>query len=130
MNSNKASKVQASIAAPLFSGLLYSFITLIILVLIISLVLAGTSLKEQSLPLLVYFIHGISLLVGGFVTGKRKSAKGWYHGGILGIVYWVVVLIIGFLGLDAAFSMGTLLTALICFLAGAIGGIAGVNMKK
>lgn len=127
---NNTFKSQSGLSSSLLNGLLYSFITLIILVLIISLLLAGTNLKEQSLPLLIYFIHGISLLVGGFVVGKRKSSKGWYHGGFLGLIYWVIVILVGFLGLDASFSMSTLMMALICFLSGAFGGIAGVNVKN
>lgn len=113
--------------APLFAGLVWSLSVLVLSTLLLSLLLAATGLKEQSLPVYVYFIHGISVVVGGFVAAKRSGRKGWYRGGMLGLVYGLSVCLISWLGFDAAWSLDTLVFLLICFAAGALGGMFGIN---
>ncbi len=123
-------KVQVRISSPILSGLLISLFVMLAGILIVSLILASTGLQEDALPLSVYMIHGMALLVGGVATGRKKGMKGWYYGGMLGLLYWALVMLIGFLSMDASFSMDVFITAGVCFIMGAIGGIIGVNTAK
>jgi putative membrane protein (TIGR04086 family) len=109
------------------SGLLYSFISMIVLTIIVSFFLLLTDLKENSLTVYIFFIHGISLLIGGYVTGKRIGKKGWYYGGIMGVIYSIIILLIGFLGFDSSTHLTSLLLIMLSFTTGALGGIIGVN---
>lgn len=111
-------------------GLLTSFISLGLITFIVSLLLLMTSMQEHSLAVLIYFIHGIALLIGGFVTGRRIDEKGWYYGGLLGIVYCVIVVLIGLLGFQSSLNLTTLLMFVLTFSAGALGGILGVNTRQ
>jgi len=116
--------------APIFSGLLYAAVVACISTVLLSLLLAMTGLKEQSLPVYVYFVHGVSVFVGGFITAKRSGAKGWYRGGLLGVVYGILVSLISYLGFDAKLTKDTLMFLLICFATGAFGGMLGVNARN
>ena len=118
------------ISNPLLSGLIYAAVFVVILTAMTSLLLTITSMKEASIPLFVYLIHGISVSIGGFISGKRAGSRGWYHGSILGGIYTLLVLMIGFLGFNMAFNLSNALLLAIALLMGAFGGIFGVNAAK
>src|SRR5690554_6334956 len=114
----------------IFTGLLYAFITMGILIIIFSLLLTYTQLKEESLPIYLYVIHAVSLMIGGLITGNRIGTKGWYYGGLMGIVYCLIVFLVGFLSFDSSVSLTSLLLIVISFTVSALGGIIGVNFRK
>ncbi|SCW45907.1 putative membrane protein, TIGR04086 family [Paenibacillus tianmuensis] len=116
--------------SPLFAGLVYAVAFMLAGTLLASLVLLGTNIPEKSWLGATLFIHGVALLIGGAVSGKRSGSKGWYHGGLLGAMYTVVVWMIGFLAYDASFSKEMLVLAVVGLLAGALGGMIGINLKK
>ena len=116
--------------SPVFAGLVYAMLVAGTSTVLLSLLLALSGLKEQSLPIYVYFIHGISVFTGGFITAKRSGEKGWYRGGILGVVYCLIVALVSFLGFDVGFSTQTLMFLLICFVTGAFGGMLGINARR
>ena len=116
--------------SPLFAGLMYAMLVAFTMTVLISLLLAMTGLKEQSLPLYVYMIHGLAVFTGGFINAKRTGLKGWYRGAILGVFYGVIVTFISFLGFDEKLSLDTLVFLVICFIIGAFGGMLGINARR
>ncbi|MNI44755.1 hypothetical protein D3C73_991480 [compost metagenome] len=121
---------QVRITSPILSGLVYALVMLTIGTIVTSLILLLTSTQESSLPTLTRILHGVSLFVGGWVAGKRAEHRGWYYGGMLGIVYSVLIFIVGFLAFDAGLNLQSLQLVSIAFAAGALGGILGVNSRK
>jgi putative membrane protein (TIGR04086 family) len=117
-------------SSPLFSGLVYAFLTMGIASLIFSFILTFTSQNEDTLSFFVYFIHALSIMNGAYVCGKRTSHKGWYYGGILGVIYGLIIIIVGFLSFDYGFSLQSLIAMFGAFVAGALGGIFGVNNSR
>jgi putative membrane protein (TIGR04086 family) len=107
--------------------LAYTFSLVLIGSLITALLLAFTSLRESTLPYFTYTINVISLLVGGFITGRRCGGKGWYYGGLTGTAYFLFVLLIGFLGFNVPLQFSTLFYLLGAFMIAAVGGVIGVN---
>jgi putative membrane protein (TIGR04086 family) len=118
------------ITSPLFSGMVYAFITMAISSLIYSLVLTLTNQSEDSLTFFAYLIHALAIFIGSYACGKRINNRGWYHGGILGLVYAIIIILIGFLTLDNGVSFQTLFALVAAYLFGALGGILGVNQTK
>lgn len=114
----------------IFSGLLYAFVCTGLITLLVSFLLLWTGLKENSIQVYIFLIHAAALFVGGFITGRKVDRSGWYYGGLMGVIYSIVIQLIGFLGFDAAVSMTSLTLFLISFAMGAVGGILGVNTKK
>ncbi|MEX1030049.1 MAG: TIGR04086 family membrane protein [Paenibacillaceae bacterium] len=119
-----------SVLSPLFAGLVYAMVVAVTATILISLLLTLTGLREQSLPLYVYMIHGISVFTGGFICAKRAGVKGWYRGGLLGVFYCLLVTLIAYLGFDAQLDLDTLVFLVICSIIGAFGGILGINAKR
>ncbi|MGO4528864.1 TIGR04086 family membrane protein [Paenibacillus sp. 2TAF8] len=118
------------VSNPILSGLYHAFVWMFIGALVLSFFLWMSDLREQELSTYTYVVHGLSLLIGGFIAGKRSGEKGWYYGGLTGIVYGLLVLLIGFLALDASFNWKDSLQLLIAFLLSALGGIFGVNTQR
>ncbi|GIP31396.1 TIGR04086 family membrane protein [Paenibacillus sp. J2TS4] len=118
------------IHSPILAGLLYAFIIMSIAAVLTSLILMLTDQKEDALPAYAYIIHTVSLCLGGWIAGKRAELKGWYYGGILGLIYSIIIILIGFLGFDKGFDLNTILFSAASFFIGALGGIIGVNTNK
>ncbi|WP_438444288.1 TIGR04086 family membrane protein [Gorillibacterium sp. sgz5001074] len=121
---------QVRLGSPMLAGLAYGFITMAVAALAASLILISGDQGEEVLPAYAYAIHGLSVLIGSFVTGRRSGSKGWYYGGLLGLVYSIIVLIVGFLSFDRGADWTLLFFAAGAFLAGALGGIMGVNTRR
>ncbi|WP_232695958.1 TIGR04086 family membrane protein [Brevibacillus daliensis] len=97
---------------------------------ITALLLSFSDIQESSLPYFSYAINVISLLIGGYVTGRKSGVRGWYYGGLAGLGYFLLVLLIGFLGFDAPLELNTLLYTIFAFVIAAIGGVFGVNSSN
>ncbi len=118
------------IANPILSGLYYSFFWMMLGALLLSLLLWSSGMQEQSLSRLIYVVHAVAAIFGGLVAGKRSGKKGWYHGGMTGMLYGLLIMVIGFLALDTSLRMSDLLLLSTVFAAAAIGGMFGVNLRN
>lgn len=118
------------ISNPTLSGLFYSFFWMMVGALLLSSLLWSSGMKEQSLSHYIYVVHAVAAAFGGLVSGKRSGRRGWYHGGLTGILYGLMIIIIGFLALDSSLRLGDLLLIAAVVASGAIGGMFGVNLKN
>ncbi|MFC4809034.1 TIGR04086 family membrane protein [Paenibacillus sp. GCM10023250] len=117
-------------SSPLLSGILYAAMWLAAGALLLSMMLRWGSMQESDLPTYSLFVHGCSALAGGFVSGRRSRQRGWYYGGALGLVYGLLILLIGFLASNTGFGGKTLTMMLETLLCGSFGGMIGVNTKR
>ncbi|RXT15492.1 TIGR04086 family membrane protein [Ammoniphilus sp. CFH 90114] len=120
----------AASSSPILTGTLTTLGLVLVGSLITSLLLHFSSLSEFSLSYFTYTVNGISLLIGGLIAGKQGGHKGWYFGGLTGMVYFVLLVLIGFLAFDMTPHLSALLYLAIAFLVGAVGGIFGVNLAN
>ena len=130
MNPMKSVSSGVKVGSPVLRGLMVSLVCMAAATVVASLLIKFTGMKEGSVTTSVYIIHSVSLFIGGWATGLRSGRKGWYYGGMMGILYSVVVILVGFLSYDAAFTTYTLILLALSFAAGALGGMIGVNMRK
>lgn len=113
-------------ASPVMSGLYWSGIGLAIGALVLSVLLMGSLKEADTLPW-VYGVHGCASLAGGFAAAKRSGRKGWYFGLANGFLYTLLLLIVSFLATDAGWTSAIPILLLVTCLAGAFGGMIGVN---
>ncbi len=117
-------------ASPTFSGV---FLTLLIVMggsLLLAFVLRFTGVREDTLPSLAYGLNIVALLIGGYCAGSRAGKKGWYYGGISGLIYSFILAIIGMLAFDVKMTTLTLIYCLAAFGISSVGGMIGVNRSK
>lgn len=121
---------KVSVSSPMLGGALTACIWLGAGALLLSLILKFSGMQEASLPMYAMTVHGCASFAGGFASGKRSGRRGWYIGGGLGILYALIIILIGFLSVNAGFSSHTWNLLAVVIPAGAIGGMIGVNLKK
>jgi len=115
------------ISSPILSGLIWSFIWLGAGALLLSVLLTGNTLREHETLPWVLGIHAFSAMAGGFVAARRSGQKGWYYGIANGAIYATLIVLAGFLALDAGWSLRIALLLGVTCLSGTLGGMLGVN---
>ncbi|ETT59014.1 hypothetical protein C173_30126 [Paenibacillus sp. FSL R7-277] len=118
------------ISSPVLSGLIRSFLWMMLGAFILSLLLWGSGLQEQDLTMYTYIVHGVAAAFGGLTAGSRAVRRGWYQGALTGMLYGLAVLLIGFLALDSSPGGMDFLWVLAAAGISALGGIFGVNLQK
>lgn len=98
--------------------------------LIVSFIFQFTSVSESKMPIFTYVVNALSLLTGGFVAGFKAKERGWFFGGMTGILYTIILILIAFLAFDVALTIKTLVSMISSFAIAAIGGIFGVNFSR
>lgn len=114
----------------LLKGLLLAYIITCILILFFSILLTYSSLRENKMPLVNTIIMVISVTSGSVYVAKMVKEKGWINGGIIGMAYYLILIMLNFIFLKPLvldiFSISKLVLACII---GIIGGIIGINIS-
>jgi len=121
---------KARITSPILSGLIWSCMWLAIASLALSGLLAAGFIEESGMLPWVFGAHGLSALAGGFVSARRSGRKGWSYGGICGAVYAALIILASFLAVDSEWSLRIVALLGLAALAGAFGGMIGVNTSR
>ncbi|MFB1051640.1 TIGR04086 family membrane protein [Paraliobacillus sp. JSM ZJ581] len=116
------------------NGLLYGWLTILTLMIlasiILSLLLRFTSLEASTLSQTTTVISLISFFSGGIFAGLKTGEKGWLVGLLTSLGFSLFVFLYQYLGLQQAFSWLQLIYHGGFLLAGIIGGVIGVNIKR
>ncbi len=115
----------------MFKGVAMAFAVTWIVFIIYALLLTYTSVTEKGIPAVVMITTIISTLIAGFDAAKGARSKGWMWGMGAGLIYAMILLVIG-TWITKRFAMDrTAITSLItCIGGGGLGGMIGINVKK
>ncbi|MBO5733453.1 MAG: TIGR04086 family membrane protein [Clostridia bacterium] len=98
---------------------------------IFALLLSYTTIGENTIPYIAYCTEFAGAVVCGFISAKRAGTRGIITGAIAGFLYILIMWIVASLASDGFFVSPHILTMLaLAVIAGAIGGILGVNLKS
>ncbi|MBC8588687.1 TIGR04086 family membrane protein [Paratissierella segnis] len=114
----------------LAKGLLIALIFSIIFIIIISFLLRFTSLRESKVSLFNNIAMILSIAIGSIYISFKVKENGWLNGGILGLLYYLVIIflnVVFFRNLDTNALMLTKL--ILSTFSGIIGGIIGINIR-
>jgi putative membrane protein (TIGR04086 family) len=112
----------------LLKGVIMAFVITIILLVFFSLLLRFTSLSESRLHLLNNLTMIFSLAISSLYAAIKIKEKGWLHGGIVGLLYYLVIFLINLIFIrDTEISI-LLSKLLISVVTGIIGGMIGINL--
>lgn len=111
-------------------GIVISIVLTLILLFGFSLILTYTNIGEETIAPVIIGITGISILSGSSIATAQIKKKGIVNGMIIGGVYIVALYLISSI-LNKGFSLNiySAFMMIIGILAGAIGGVVGVNLK-
>lgn len=104
-------------------------ITLIALIIFASL-LSYTNVAESTIPTVIIVITIISILIGSSLCMSNVKKNGILNGAVIGLIYILVIYLLSSI-LEGNFGLNTysIIMMIGSVLAGALGGIIGVNKK-
>ncbi|MEB3053832.1 TIGR04086 family membrane protein [Bacillus pseudomycoides] len=112
----------------------FGIITLLILAsitsMLIALLLKFTDISEGTLAITIFILALLSMLISGFIAGKKAQGKGWFVGFTTGFIFATLVFLVNYLGFSHSLSNSQLLYQLGLMGVSTLGGIFGVNMSK
>lgn len=105
-------------------------ITLVCLV-IFSVILANTEVAESAINPVINLVTAVSIFVGSIMSVSRISKRGIINGGIVGMIYFLAIYILsGIVNSNFSINISGIILIICGILAGMLGGIVGVNIKK
>lgn len=109
----------------LLKGLLFSYIVTAFLLLLLSFLMLKLDLPAVAISGGIILAYIVSSFIGGFFVGKKTEQKKFLWGLMMGVFYFVVLLMISLLWNKVSpMPIGNLLTAfVICGISGMIGGM-------
>src|SRR5699024_3882620 len=111
-------------------GLILSYAISFTLIIIVSLLLHFTSLRENKLSMLNNIIMIISISIASIYLSIKIKERGWLNGFLLVFSYYVVIILINFIA-DMSISINLIVgnKLISVSLMGSIGGMIGVNLN-
>jgi len=118
----------ASLLPVLLKSLLTGILISLLLLLLMVVAWYFTPLPERYGPVMVFVISAAGIITGSYQAGKNLGYQGWLNGGLVGVGYVLVVIVLGLI-LGQGFSAGiTIISKLFLgFVLGLVGGVWGVN---
>lgn len=114
----------------MLKGVVFSIAMTLIMILILSIVLSFSNIKENVIMPTVIFISSFSILMGGFLVAKKMDEKGIVYGSVLGLIYMLILyLISSIMSFNFSLNVNAVIMIVLGVLGGAIGGVLGVNLK-
>lgn len=112
-------------------GTAWSLFLAVMGTLCVSLWIQYGKLTDTHLVLAAYVIHCIAVLFGSMASGRACRDRGWFSGGMTGLVYAILMIVIG-VALYNTFTVDRsgLFRVLLMVLIGSFGGIMGCNLKR
>jgi len=100
----------------------------VVLLFVAALVLYFTAVPERITPYLVFGTSLVSIFTGSSYAGRKIGHKGWFYGGVTGLLFVILLLLIGLIFREHVLTGWGYFTKLFLgFIFGAAGGMWGVN---
>ena len=99
--------------------------------LIYSVILASTEIGENTINYVVIGISALSILIGSIISVSKIDKNGMLNGAIVGGIYIVIIyLLSSIINLNFDINSNSIILIFFSMVAGMLGGVIGVNIKK
>lgn len=119
-----------TVKAVLFGTVCGLLITIILLCILSAVVLTSGLLPEELTNIITVILLGMGVFCGGFISSRITKSAGLIVGLITGFTVFLLVTIIGLTRSNESVTYITLIRLIATLIAGALGGIIGVNKKE
>lgn len=107
-----------------------SFAITIIGLIIFSCLITYTSIQENVIPTVTIIITAVSILIGSTISMSNVRKNGIINGASIGFIYILLIyLLSSIIESDFSLNIHSIVMIIASVLAGALGGIIGVNKK-
>lgn len=99
--------------------------------LIYSVILASTEIGENTINYVLIGISALSILIGSIISVSKIAKNGMLNGAIVGGIYIVILyLLSSIINLNFDINSNSIILIFFSMVAGMLGGVIGVNIKK
>lgn len=114
----------------ILKGSVFAIIISLILLFIFALLLTYTDISETTMIPVVITIVGISILIGSMVSTRTISKNGLLNGGLVGLIYGIILYLSSSLCLVGfSLTVYSLVMIAVAIITGMVGGVIGVNLN-
>lgn len=111
-------------------GSLVSIIITIVALMIFAIILSSTGVPETAIPTVIIIITAVSILIGSSLSMTKIKKNVIVNGALIGLIYIVFIyLLSSIVERDFSMSLYSIIMIVGSILAGAIGGIIGINKR-
>lgn len=112
-------------------GVAIAYAITIIVFIAYAILLTYTQLTEKQIPIVVTITTIISVIVAGYDSAKSANSKGWLWGMTAGLIYAVILIIIGVITTkgNIKIEFSTVAMMIMAIAGGGLGGMIGINRK-
>ena len=104
------------------------FLILFICTFIITLLNYFNIISGNTMSILKILIIILTMLIGGFLTGKKSKEKGWLEGIKIGSIFSIILILINLLFIKN-FEFKNIIYYLILIIASVLGSMVGISKK-
>lgn len=114
-----------------FKNILIAYALSLFLLLIFAIMLTYTTIPESSITMVVLVVSIIGILYGAKLSASKAKSRGWLIGSVTGLLYMFILYLVSILANNRPIlDMHVLFVFVIGLIAGAVGGVIGINFKK
>ena len=111
-------------------GSLVSIIITIVALMIFAIILSSTGVPETAIPTVIIIITAVSILIGSSLSMTKIKKNVIVNGALIGLIYIIFIyLLSSIVERDFSMSLYSIIMIVGSILAGAIGGIIGINKR-
>lgn len=89
------------------------------------------SMSDKGIGIMVNTVTALGVTMCGFLNGRRSARGGLIAGAVSGVIYTLLLCLIGNLATkNMTFGVNAITAQIIGIVCGAVGGIIGINTKK
>lgn len=110
------------------AGVVATFLLTVLVSAVLAVLIYVTNLTEAHVSGVLFYTGLVAIALGGAVSSRRAGTLGWLHGGLAGLVYVLLSVVLGALLFPGSQALGQVVGKIalggVC---GAAGGVAGIN---
>lgn len=128
---NLQEKNDNKVLISLTKGTILAYIITTCVFIIYGILLTYTDTTEENMQMIVMITTVVSVLISGFVVARGVNSKGLIYGMVSGLIYAIIMIMIGLCVLPSIkFSFKLIMILILSICGGGVGGIIGINLKK
>ena len=109
-------------------GLSISGVLFLLGLIIVAMLVNFFNITSTTTNNIMFVINYGVVFIGGIIAAYSSQSRGWLNGGLVGLSYVMILIIIGGFITSFVFSGSLVLKILIICLISSLGGVIGINM--
>lgn len=128
---DKPGRLAALRRFPILYGCYWALLLAAIGIVIVFLLAQYGNLQPRGITAAAYIIHCAAVFFGSIAASRQCDARGWFYGGVTGLLYALIMVAIGlFVYNTFTFDGSGLFRVLLMAVIGAFGGMIGMAVRR